>query len=269
VHGITRRRLLRAGAAAFAAGAMRLPAIAGTEWTTIAPADAGFAPDIAARLEQLVSSGRAWNLHGVVVARAGRIVLERYFAGADETWGAKLGNVAFGPATLHDMRSVTKSIVALVYGIALADGKVPEPDAPLMAAFPEYADLARAGRERPTIGHALTMTLGTNWNEEIPYTDPANSEIAMEMAADRYRFILEREVVMEPGVKWTYSGGATALLGRLIAKGTGMALPDFAHRALFEPLGIAEIGWARGLDGEASAASGLRLTPRDLAASAS
>jgi len=34
-------------------------------------------------------------------------------------------------------------------------------------------------------------------------------------------------------------GGATALLGRLIAKGTGEKLPDYARRVLFDPLGHA------------------------------
>ena len=42
----------------------------------------------------------------------------------------------------------------------------------------------------------------------------------MEAAPDRYRFILERPIVGEPGVKWSYCGGATALLGHLIEKGT-------------------------------------------------
>jgi len=31
-------------------------------------------------------------------------------------------------------------------------------------------------------------------------------------------------------VKWTYCGGATAILGRLIAKGTGEKLHDYARR---------------------------------------
>ena len=47
-----------------------------------------------------------------------------------------------------------------------------------------------------------------------------NSGQAMEAAPDRFRFILERPIVDEPGVTWTYCGGATVLLGRMIAKGT-------------------------------------------------
>lgn len=240
--------------------------LAAFDWQPIAPAEAGFASDLGARLDQLVADRRAWRLHGVVITRAGRLVLERYFEGADETWGRPLGRVVFGPTTLHDLRSVTKSIVGLVYGVALAEGKVPAPDQPLMASFPEYADLAAdPRRQRLTIAHVLTMTLGLEWNEDIPYENPANSERAMEVAPDRYRFILERAIVAEPGTRWTYGGGATALLGRLIAKGTGQSLEDYARAVLFDPLGIGATEWIKGGDGVASAASGLRMTPRDLA----
>jgi CubicO group peptidase (beta-lactamase class C family) len=185
--------------------------------------------------------------------------------GNDAVWGRPLGEVRFGPDTLHDMRSVTKSIVGLLYGIALAGRHVPAPDEPLLAQFPEYPDLAAdPRRSRLTIAHALTMTLGTEWNENLPYADPANSENAMERAPDRHRFILDRPVLSEPGRDWIYNGGAVALIGRLIEKGAGQELPAFANAALFEPLGIGPTEWVKGNDGT-SAASGLRLTPRDLA----
>jgi CubicO group peptidase (beta-lactamase class C family) len=116
-----------------------------------------------------------------------------------------------------------------------------------------------------TIEHVLTMTMGTEWDEARPYTDPANSEIAMEAAPDRYRYILDRPIAAAPGQCWSYNGGATALLGRLIAQGSGMSLPEFASDALFAPLGITTFEWSAGRDGTASAASGLRLRPRDVA----
>jgi CubicO group peptidase (beta-lactamase class C family) len=174
---------------------------------------------------------------------------------------------------------VTKSIVALVYGVALAEGKVPPPDAPLYEQFPEYKELLQADRRREerTIAHALTMTLGLQWDEIlIPYSDPKNDEIGMEMAKDRYRFILERPVIGLPGKRWLYSGGATALLGRIIAKGTGQTLPDYARTALFDPIGLGPTEWINNKDtwvatkygpgdGEPVVASGLRMTTRDLA----
>ena len=93
----------------------------------------------------------------------------------------------------------------------------------------------------------------------------ANSEVAMELAPDRLRYVLERPAVAEPGTQWSYCGGATALLGGLISQGSGLSLADFARDALFEPLGIAEFEWAAGKDGVHAAASGLRLTARALA----
>ena len=72
--------------------------------------------------------------------RAGRLVLERYYEGEDEIWGRPVGRVAFGPDTLHDLRSVTKSVVGLIYGIALARGKGARARCSRCSTqFPEYA----------------------------------------------------------------------------------------------------------------------------------
>jgi CubicO group peptidase (beta-lactamase class C family) len=270
------RRQIVAGAGAVLATPRALAAP--FDWQTAAPTDAGFAPDLEARLDKLIADKRVWNLHGVVVARGRRIVLERYFEAEENSWGT-VRRVRFGPETLHNLYSVTKSIVALIYGAALGAGKVPPPDAPLYAQFPEYADLAAADprRNERTIAHALTMTLGLEWDETtVPYSDPRNSEIGMELAKDRYRFVLERPVIGPPGKRWLYCGGATALLGRIIAKGTGKSLPEYARAALFDPLGLGPTEWITNKetwvaarfgpgDGEPVAASGLRMAPRDLA----
>jgi CubicO group peptidase (beta-lactamase class C family) len=218
------------------------------------------------RLDETLQAGRADGLHGVVAVRNGETLLEYYGTGADFAWGTSLGVVEFGPETLHDIRSVTKSVTALLYGIALADGLVPPPSEPLLAHFPQYPDLAADPRRaRLTVEHALTMSLGLEWREEIPYDNPANAEIAMELAPDRYRYILERPILEPPGARWAYCGGATALLGGLIAEGTGRSLPQYAQAALFAPLGIRRLEWMLGDDKVASAASGLRLAPRHLA----
>ena len=222
--------------------------------------------DIALRLARAEQEGKVSGLHSLLVSRSGKLVVEHYEPGVDEAWGRPLGTVVFAPDVLHDLRSVSKSVVGLLYGIALADGKVPPPEARLYDQFPEYADLAaQPGRDRLTIHHVLSMTLGLDWDElSIPYGNPRNSETAMEAAPDRFRFILERPIAGEPGGKWTYCGGATALLGRLIAKGTGEALLPYASRVLFEPLGFGPAEWSKGQDGEPRAASGLRLLPRDM-----
>lgn len=217
------------------------------------------------RLAAAFERGELAGLHAVVVEVAGERVLEAYFPGADERWGSPLGERSHGPDTLHDLRSVTKSVVGLLYGIALEEGAVPAPEASLLSQFPQYADLAGdKRRDAMTIDHALTMQLGTRWNESLPYSDPNNSETAMEAAEDRYRFVLDRPMASDPGTQWSYNGGAVALLAKLIENGTKMPIDRYAQLRLFEPLGIGDFEWVRGADGVPSAASGLRLSARNL-----
>ncbi|MFS4579942.1 serine hydrolase domain-containing protein [Phaeobacter sp. C3_T13_0] len=219
------------------------------------------------KLSAAIHANEIAGLHATVVMLDGGRISEAYFAGEDERWGMPIGIVDHGPETLHDVRSVTKSVVGLLYGIALADGLVPPLDTPLLDLFPEYSDLRDGtAREAITVQDALTMQMGTQWDESLPYSNPRNSEIAMEMASDRYRFVLDRPMVSEPGKIWTYNGGAVALIGKLIADGTKMEIDQFAEARLFHTLGITNYEWVRGGDGVPSAASGLRLTARDLAA---
>lgn len=235
-------------------------------WPTAPAAEMGFSADPGRLIDEAFAKGDLAGLHGVVVTRNGKLVAERYFTGTDEIWGQSRGAVTFTAAEPHDLRSVSKSIVGLLYGIALERGLVPAPQTPLLDAFPAYTDLTSDPvRQALTVGHALTMTLGTAWNESLPYSDPRNSEIAMENAPDRYRYVLDRPIEVPPGTRWTYNGGATALLGYLIEIGSGATLLDFAGTNLFGPLGIRDASWTKGFDGRYSAASGLRLRPRDLA----
>jgi hypothetical protein len=70
------------------------------------PADEGFTADLGALLDQAIAEKRVWNIHGLIIARNGRVVLERYFEGEDRARGVgSLGRVAFTPDTLHDLRS--------------------------------------------------------------------------------------------------------------------------------------------------------------------
>jgi len=236
----------------------------------MAPSSRAFAQDVSREIgERLAAAerdGKVDGLHVLLVSQRGNLVFEHYGQGQDIAWGQPLGNVVFGSDVLHDLRSVSKSVVGLVYGIALADGKVPPPEAKLYEQFPQYLDLAgQPGRERLTMHHVLSMTLGLEWDEfTYPYGDPRNSENGMENAPDRFRFILDRPIAREPGTHWTYCGGATALLGRLIARGTGQPLLDYCRRVLFDPLQFGPAEWTKGKDGEPHTASGLRLLPRDL-----
>ncbi len=183
---LARRQIVMGAAAAVGSAVISSLAAAPFEWLKTLPSDAGFTSDLEARLDKLIADKRAWGLHSVLVVRGRHIVLERYFEGEDNNWGQQLGLVQFGPDTLQNLYSATKSVVALVYGIALAEGKVPPPSAPLYAQFPEYEDLVAADerRKQQTIGHALSMSLGARWNEiGLAYDSPGDGEGSLPLGA--------------------------------------------------------------------------------------
>ena len=207
-----------------------------------------------------------WNIHAVLIEREGRLVYEEYFAGEDQEWGQNLGPVVFTRDTKHDLRSITKSVTSALVGITLASGKIRSLDQLLLDFFPEHA-AASGRREHPRISlrHALMMSAGLDWNEDLPYTDPRNDENVMTLSEDPMGYVLTRPGVAEPGAVWRYNGGLPQVLATIVQRATGERLRDYARRVLFAPLGITDFEWLGNLAGVPAAASGLRLRPRDLA----
>lgn len=76
-------------------------------------ADMGFDPGMKPKLLAGIEAGLLRDLHAVLVSRDGKLVLEQYREAPDESWGMPLGTVAFDAGMLHDLRSVTKSVVSL------------------------------------------------------------------------------------------------------------------------------------------------------------
>ena len=226
----------------------------------------GLEPARLCALKDAVPNEHLRNLHSVVVLRHGSLVFEQYFNGRDEHFGTPVGNTTFDGETLHDVRSITKSIISMLYGIAFAHNHAESVSNPILDTFTAFADLrSEPDRMKILVKHALTMTMGTKWNETLPYDNPKNGEYQMEEANDRYRYILDRPLVKAPGECWNYNGGATAVLAELVSRATSLPLLKFAKKRLFEPLGITHLEWITDEGGEPLAASGLRLRPRDLA----
>ncbi|WP_395678249.1 serine hydrolase domain-containing protein [Inquilinus sp.] len=240
----------------------RAPKILDDGWAVAAPADEGFDP---ATLCAVGPAMESRNAHAVLVVRHGRLVYERYFAGEDQRWGQPLGRIAHDAATRHDLRSITKSVTALLVGIAVDTGWIKDIDAPVLSLLPQYADLRSPEKDRITLRHLLTMSSGLAWSEDLPYSDPRNSERLMSDAPDPYRYVLEQPFAAAPGEQWVYSGGSTALLSAVLQQASGRSIEVMAREMLFAPLGIDDVEWVRYPNGDPVAASGLRLRPRDIA----
>ncbi len=220
-------------------------------------------------LKARIAAGEIPGIHSVIVVRDGTTIAQWYFDGVDVALGPKgpvpLGKVAFDANDLHDVRSVTKSVVSILFGIAQADGVIPDLDAPVLDYFPEYADLRSAERLKIRVRDVLTMTSGWHWDERTyPYTDVRNSEIAMDVAPDPIRYVLSQAIDAPPGTRFTYSGGDVAVVGAIVTRATKTPLETFARQRLFAPLGIDAFEWSKN-NGVPRAASGLRLRPRDMA----
>lgn len=212
-----------------------------------------------------INTGFYPNRHSLLIYKDDKLVLENYFTGRDNLWGQDIGIIAHSDSTLHDVRSISKSIVSACVGIAIDQGKIKSVDEKVFNFFSEYDTLRNGGKEELTIKHLLTMTSGLDWNEEVPYDNPENSEIQMDNSKDGIEFVLSRKLVATPGTEWKYNGGTTALLGEIIRRVSGQNVYEFAKKHLFSPMGITISEWTNSTGTTIpAAASGLRLRSRDL-----
>ena len=242
------------------------PAAMSDGWEVLTPAQQGLDPKlICATGPSLARLTRA-DPHGVVVARRGVLVYEQYFAGYDVRGSTWLGVVPHDANTLHNMKSITKGVIALLAGIAFDRGWLKDLDAPIFSFLPEYGDLRTPDKNKITLHHLLSMTSRLDWPERaISVKNPENIVRRGYNASDPYRFVLERSVEASPGTAWNYNGGGVWLLGLILRKVSGQPLDGFAKDALFKPLGIEEWEWGRFPNGDPSTSGGLHLRPRDLA----
>jgi CubicO group peptidase (beta-lactamase class C family) len=221
--------------------------------------------DALCRMADRLAASTNGNVHSVLVARSGKLLFERYFSGPDEVNNRKVRNVVFDADTLHDIKSVSKSVASLATGIAIDRGLIASVDEPILNFFPELSDLHSPERDRFKLVHALTMSMGQKWVEATPETgDEDNDEARMNRSPDSCRYVLSLPVTAPPGTEFFYNTGALALVSAIMRKATGRPLDEFARELLFEPLGITAVEWKR-RKGDTDAGGGLRLRPRDMA----
>jgi CubicO group peptidase (beta-lactamase class C family) len=248
-------------------GDVGIPERTADGWPTGPPADAGLSGPVLERVASDIEAGVYGNTHALLVEHDGTLVFERYFAGSDERWGTPIAMRQMGRDSLHDVRSVSKSVTSALLGIALGDDFERRVERPVADYLPGVA--TDEAHRAITLHHVLTMTPGLEWNEmTVPYTDPANDEIRLYDAEDPARHVLSRPLRHDPGTTWYYSGGTTQVLATIVTAITGRRLDEYAREVLFEPLGIVDFEWL-GPGGwtpdNPAAMSGLRLRARDLA----
>jgi CubicO group peptidase (beta-lactamase class C family) len=243
-----------------------MPARLGDGWETIGAGDAHLDANALCQLLQ-GAAGSSDNLHSLLVARSGRIVAELYRKGQDRSARDIFSHeVSFGPGDRHDMRSISKSVVGLLFGIVREDGGLPALSTPIVDVYPSYPTLtSEPARRSITIEHLLTMSNGLEWHETAAtYGSLSNDETRLFWDWSPVKFVLSRPVVAPSGQKFDYNGGNTTVIADLLERNTGSSLDHLARTRLFEPLGITDCEWMGDLWGRPMAYAGLRLKPRDL-----
>ena len=193
------------------------------------------------------------HLEAMLVARNGRLLLEEYFYG-------------FSADRLHSLQSITKSVTSLLVGIALERGDITSLEQPFYEFFPEYRSKRWIEQQYPiTLWHALTMSAAIDWNESVPYSNPENSNTAMNATGDWLGYVLDREQAGTPGDLSSYTSGLSILLGGVIRNATGSYVDEFAEQTLFGDLGVSHYNWLSAPDGTRHTGGGLSITARDLA----
>jgi len=91
-------------------------------------------------LTQRLEFGWYANVHMVLVEHNGELVYEKYLSGDDQSWGVSTGHREFNSTSLHDLRSISKSVTSLLLGIALGDDFESALGRPIIDYFPEYAE---------------------------------------------------------------------------------------------------------------------------------
>jgi len=183
------------------------------------------------------------RLHSLLVSHRGELVLERYFNG-------------YAPTDAENVKSVSKSIVSALVGIAIQQGYIRGPGATLGEYFGGDAGAEKAGI---TLENLLTMRAGLRSTSNGNYG-------AWVLSDDWIEFVLEQPLEAPPGRRMQYSTGNTHLLSAVLTRATGRSTLEFARQVLAEPLGFRLAPWPRDPQGMYFGGNDMELTPRQMLA---
>jgi CubicO group peptidase (beta-lactamase class C family) len=144
--------------------------------------------------------------------------------------------------------SMAKSIVSLLVGCAIDDGKIKSIDEPVANYLPEFED----EKKDITIEQVLTMATGLSWSES--YIHPFCDFAELYYDIDDRDLSCNRRVVEEaPGVTWRYKSGDTQVLTILLEEAVGMSVSEYAAQKLWIPMGAeSEALWSLASDENSS-----------------
>lgn len=139
----------------------------------------------------------------------------------------------FSAASYTNSFSMAKTVVSVLVGCAIQDGKIKSADQPVSDFIPEFANDERSSI---TIRHLLNMSSGIAFDEDYvsPFAYPAEAYYGNDL---RKLTLNYTEMNEKPGVTFRYLSGNTQLLGFILSKATGKTIADYASEKLWIPMG--------------------------------
>jgi CubicO group peptidase (beta-lactamase class C family) len=184
------------------------------------------------------------RLRTLLIARHGELQLEQRFRGPSLD----------APA---NVKSVSKSILSAVVGIAIAEGHLNGVDQPIGPFFERYLAAHDEGKRRITIGNLLSMQSGLEQTSGSRYGAWVSSR-------DWVHYALQRPLIAEPGYARLYSTGNSHLLAAILTQSTATSLWSYSRSKLAQPLGINLPRWPADPQGIYFGGNEMRVSPRDL-----
>ena len=229
-------------------------------WETGTLAGAGLSQDtisgfMRAMTNLPMDSLSSQQIHAVLIARHGKLVLEEYFHGENRD-------------DAHDTRSAAKSITSTLAGAAIHAGRGVTLASPVYAimnggAFPDTID---PRKRRITLEHLLSMSSGIDCDDSDDKS-PGNESAITDQSEepDYYRLILRLGTIREPGEKAVYCSINPHLAGGVLKNASGRSLPDLFSDLVARPLGIDRYYLPLTPTRDAYMGGGVRLTARSFA----
>jgi CubicO group peptidase (beta-lactamase class C family) len=185
------------------------------------------------------------GIQSMVLGRHGVIAAEEFYNGG-------------GPEVLHDVRSVTKSVIGLLVGIAIGEGLIGDIDQTIDQLLPGgVPDTLDEVKKQITIENLLTMSCGLEWHE----LDGGNSYNEWLYSGNPVAYVLSQNLIHQPGHGFNYNTGSMHLLSHILTWTSDMSTLEFARRKLFEPMGIDTSDWTVVSDGVNNGGAGLKISP--------
>jgi len=237
----------------------RQPLAQNDGWAVGSLKDAGLDPKpLAELIDRIVTTQPSLvnpvDLHSLLIARHGKLVLEEYFYGYDEN-------------RPHDLRSAGKTYSSALVGIAQDQGFKLAPETPVYPLFAQYKPIANWDdrKSKLTIRDLLTMTSGYFCDDGNPKA-PGNEDVMQNQSEqpDWYKYTLDLPMASDPGGDQAiYCSVDSNLAMGAVRQATGKWIPDFFYENLARPLQMRNYYLNLMPTGEAYGAGGMQIRPRD------